>query len=125
MHVLVSLLALGLMLYCLVDIVSTPASAVRVMPRLLWAIVVLFLPLLGSVAWLLAGRPLDAGLAPGSTSPRGVSSEPERPTRGGPSGGSAPRPRPRPRGPDDDPDFLRRIDEQLRRGGSDKGEPEG
>lgn len=125
MPVLASLLAFALTLYCIVDIVSTPVSAVRVMPKLPWAIVVLFLPLIGSAAWLLAGRPLDAGLAPGSRSPRSVSSGSERPSRGGRQGGAASSPRARPRGPDDDPEFLRRIDDQLRRGGSDEGEPGG
>lgn len=125
MHVLASMVAFGLMLYCIVDIVSTPSSAVRIMPKLPWAIVVLFLPLIGSAAWLLAGRPLDAGLAPGSTSRHSASDGAERPPRGGRNGGSAPEPPPRPRGPDDDPDFLRRINDRLRRERPDDGRSEG
>ncbi len=45
-----------------------------------------------------------------------------------PRGTSAPRPsspprRPRPTGPDDDPDFLRSLDEDLRKGGGEGDDP--
>lgn len=134
MPALASLVAFALMGYCLVDIALTPASAVRGLPRLPWAFVVLFVPLIGSLAWLLVGRPFESGLAPGSSARRshpagrdGGSTDAR--TRGGrrhggqPGGGQAPRERPR--GPDDDPEFLREIEEQLRRGRRDEGDDGG
>lgn len=88
-----ALLTLALLVYCAVDVVSTPAEAVRTLPKPLWLLAVVLLPLIGSAAWLLAGRP-----------PRGT-----------------PRPAPeRERGaPDDDEEFLRelrrRAEDQRRR----------
>ena len=79
-----TLLVVGLLVYCLIDCVQAPASSVRTLPKVAWLLVIVLLPLLGSVGWLLAGRPTG----------------PAR--RGGP-------PRP-PQGPDDDPDFLRGLD---------------
>lgn len=70
--------------YCLVDCIQTDDSRVRNLPKFVWLLIILFFNLLGSVAWLLAGRPND------------------RPLIGPPR-------RERPRGPDDDPDFLRGL----------------
>ena len=76
-------------LYALIDAILTPGSEVRTLPKWLWILVVLVVPLLGAIAWLLAGRPqgvVVAGAAPGTR--RGV-----------------------PAAPDDDPAFLRTIDD--------------
>ena len=73
----------------------------RNMPKILWLVVVIVLPTVGSVAWLLLGRPEGAGLRPGDTSTY-----------------RAPRPRaipPPPRAPDDDPAFLARLDDETKR----------
>lgn len=75
---------LSLMVYCAVDAVQTDANRVRGLPKAVWMLVIVLLPLVGGLAWLIAGRP--------------------RPLRQPPSG----RP-PQPRGPDDDPDFLRGL----------------
>lgn len=79
-----TLLVVGLLVYCLIDCAQAPAPSVRTLPKPAWLLVIVVLPLLGSVGWLLVGRP--SGPA----------------HRGGP-------PR-RPQGPDDDPDFLRGLD---------------
>ncbi|QLQ15178.1 MAG: PLDc N-terminal domain-containing protein [Micropruina sp.] len=71
-----------LTIYCLVEVAQADPRRVRVLPRWLWAVVVLVVPALGSLAWLFLGRPINRG-----------------PTR----------PPPRPRAPDDDPDFLRGL----------------
>lgn len=73
-------------IYALVDCVQTDRRQVRVMPKPVWLLAVL-VPVAGPLAWFLAGR---------ATAP------------GGPSRGSGGRPT-GPRGPDDDPDFLRRL----------------
>jgi hypothetical protein len=51
------LLLLGLWLFCLIDAIMTDSSAVRNLPKPFWVIIVLLLPEIGSVAWLIAGRP--------------------------------------------------------------------
>jgi len=40
-----------------IDIIGTPAQKVRNLPKVAWLLLVLFFPLLGSIAWLAAGRP--------------------------------------------------------------------
>ena len=87
--VLYALVVLGLFAYAVVDIVSTPASAVRTLPKPLWFVVVLP-PLFGPLAWLLFGR---------AKRPRG-----EAPAA----------PPSRPVAPDDDEDFLRDLRRRSR-----------
>ncbi|WP_205843974.1 PLDc N-terminal domain-containing protein [Nakamurella deserti] len=48
---------LALWVYCIVEILQTPDSACRHLPRIGWLVLVVLLPLIGSVGWLLAGRP--------------------------------------------------------------------
>lgn len=93
-------------LYVLLDVVLSEQADVRNLPKLLWVLVVLVVPLAGGIAWLVAGRPERGTIAPGGAGPPG-----RRPDRNAPTRGRRARP---PLGPDDDPDFLRRIDEQLR-----------
>ncbi|MEV7428982.1 PLD nuclease N-terminal domain-containing protein [Nocardioides sp. NPDC092400] len=58
--------------YCLVDAISTDQSRVRHLPKWAWIVLVLLFPLVGSLAWLVAGRPAPTprltrqqGAAPG------------------------------------------------------------
>ncbi|HEU4349548.1 MAG TPA: PLD nuclease N-terminal domain-containing protein [Actinoplanes sp.] len=90
----VFLAAVQLVLLVLGLISCLSADRVRTMPRFLWVLVILLIPLVGPAAYFLAGRPLPP--------PR--------------EGGPVRRPQPRPAAPDDDPDFLRSMDtEQYRR----------
>ena len=66
------LVLLGLWLYCIFDVISTDESLVRNLPKGLWLMIVIFLPDVGSLAWLLLGRPLYAGWRPGDTGSRPV-----------------------------------------------------
>lgn len=68
-----------LMIYCVVEIAQSRSDDVRVMPRWLWVVAVVGLPLVGAVSWLVWGRPR--------------ASEPTKTFIA----------------PDDDPDFLRRL----------------
>jgi hypothetical protein len=61
---------------------------VRNLPKPLWLVLVIVIMFLGPIAWLIAGRPRS--LLP-----------PDGPGRRG--GGRGPR------GPEDDPDFMRRV----------------
>ncbi|TDC77530.1 PLDc_N domain-containing protein [Micromonospora sp. KC606] len=72
----------------LISCLSAEEGQVRALPRVVWVPLILFVPLVGSVAWFLAGRPVAA------------------------AGGRA---RHRSVAPDDDPEFLRSIDERSRR----------
>ncbi|MFI9812490.1 PLD nuclease N-terminal domain-containing protein [Saccharothrix variisporea] len=54
------LVTFGLWLFCLVDVITTADGDARNLPRVTWLLVVLFFPLVGSIAWLVAGRPVRA-----------------------------------------------------------------
>lgn len=73
-----------LAIYCIVEVAQAPTYGVRRMPRWLWATAIMFLPLVGSVAWLVFGRPT-------------TDSRRHHRTVG------------RPKAPDDDNDFLRGL----------------
>ncbi len=94
------LLAVVALVVAVLDVVRTPAAAVRTLPKPLWLLVVLP-PFFGPAAWWLAGRP-----APGTAVPqRRVEARP----------------------PDDDEDFLRelrrRAEEQRRRARDPRDDP--
>jgi hypothetical protein len=99
------LVGLCLFVYCLVDAIRTPEDEVRHLPKTMWVLLVLFFPFVGSLAWLLAGRPQKAPRGP----QRSTSQFPEydRPGRAAASN------------PDDDEEFLRQVrrraEEQRRR----------
>ena len=48
---------LALYIYAMLDLVRAPSAEVRLLPKWLWAIVVLFIFLIGPVMWLALGRP--------------------------------------------------------------------
>ena len=98
------MLVIGLTVYTLVDCAQTSDDAVRSLPKLVWVLLILVFPVVGAIAWLIAGRPERPYWQQQRRGPRGP---------GGTGGAAGPRrpgdpPRP-PRGPDDDPDFLRRL----------------
>lgn len=64
------LVLIALWLYCIFDVISTDESLARNLPKTLWLVIVIFLPDVGSIAWLLLGRPLYAGWRPGDTTVR-------------------------------------------------------
>ncbi|GAA1456933.1 PLD nuclease N-terminal domain-containing protein [Williamsia maris] len=67
------LIILVLMIAALVDIISSDEVSVRGLPRWGWLLLVVILPLAGSVVWFFAGRPLAGGSAhrPGQASALG------------------------------------------------------
>ena len=54
---LVGLVVLALWIFCLIDVISTDESLCRNLPKTLWLVLVVLLPAVGSIAWLVAGRP--------------------------------------------------------------------
>ncbi|WP_158850273.1 PLD nuclease N-terminal domain-containing protein [Saccharothrix deserti] len=55
---LFGVLTLGLWLFCLVDVITTQDGDARNLPKISWLLIVLFFPLVGSIIWLVAGRPV-------------------------------------------------------------------
>lgn len=51
------LLVLALWLFCLIDVITTDESTCRNLPKMAWLVIVFILPDVGSVLWLIAGRP--------------------------------------------------------------------
>lgn len=79
----VGLVLIGLWLFAVFDVISTEAALCRNLPKTFWLMIVLFLPDVGSIAWLLLGRPENAGFRPGDTSyrtPRRVVGPEDAPT---------------------------------------------
>lgn len=44
-------------LYCLVHAITTRDEDVRNLPKVAWILLILFFPVIGSIAWLAAGQP--------------------------------------------------------------------
>lgn len=101
-----TIVILALYVYALVDLVRSPREHVRYLPKLLWAVVILLLGVIGVALWFFFGRPRvsypPSGRGGGGFGGGGGGF-------GGGSGGPGPRP---PVAPDDDPEFLKSLDEQ-------------
>jgi hypothetical protein len=108
-YVLLALIALGLWLFCLFDVLTTDETDVRRLPKIVWFLIVLLTMNFGSIAWLLFGRPRDVHLEMerrglgGTSQRRFAHTLPQEPPIFDP-----------PRGPDDDPDFLKSLDRRIR-----------
>ena len=89
-------LSLALTIYCVVDAIQTPDPAVRNLPKIGWLLLILLFPLVGPVAWLIAGRP-QRSVGDGRSQQQRWDDHRR---------GRDQRP---PRGPDDDPDFLKDL----------------
>ncbi len=88
----------GLLVFCLIDCIQTDEGAARNLGKGWWVLLIILLPLAGSVAWLVAGRPT-------TPRPRRSVPWPATATAGFPE---YERPR-RVVAPDDDPEFLAGI----------------
>ena len=83
LDLLILLGGLAVWLYGLIDCARTEQEMVRNLPKWAWLIIIIIFGSLGSVAWLLVGRPKTAGI------PR------RRPNKMIP--------------PDDNPEFLKKL----------------
>jgi len=63
---ILGLALLGLWIFCILDVISTDDVLCRSLPKMIWLLLVIFLPDVGSIAWLLLGRPVGAGFRLGS-----------------------------------------------------------
>lgn len=92
-RVLAAVASIALTVFALADCIQTEDSRVRGIPKWAWILLIVLIPWVGPLTWLLAGKH-PAGASPG---------------------GHGTARRPGPTAPDDDPEFLRKLDEQIRR----------
>lgn len=59
LELLLGVVTFALWVFCLVDAIGAPADRIRNLPKVAWVLLVLFFPFVGSIAWLVAGRPVD------------------------------------------------------------------
>ncbi|ATG54090.1 hypothetical protein CFK41_04360 [Brachybacterium ginsengisoli] len=88
---ILAVLSIALTVFALADCVQTEDDKIRGLPKWAWIVLIVLIPWVGPITWLFVGK--------------------ERTRRGGDG-------RPRrtgPMAPDEDPDFLRRLDEDIRR----------
>ncbi|MDO3682659.1 PLD nuclease N-terminal domain-containing protein [Micromonospora sp. C28ISP2-4] len=97
LYVLLFLVQIVLAVCALISCLSADEEKVKALPRMIWVLIILFFPLVGSIAWFLVGRERPAG-TDGATG----TFRPAAPSR-------------RPLAPDDDPEFLASLDERSRR----------
>jgi len=64
---IVALALLLLWIWAIFDCIATDSALCRNLPKGVWLIIVLILPDIGSIAWLLLGRPERASWRPGSS----------------------------------------------------------
>lgn len=88
------IVAVGLIIYALIESLMTPRHQVRAMPKGVWIVLIILVPLVGALLWLFLGR------RRGSASAGGSAGGPARPAR--------------PQSPDDDAAFLRQLDVQRK-----------
>jgi hypothetical protein len=92
------LIELCMLVYCVLNVITTPESACRNLPKVVWLLLVVVLPLVGGIAWLVAGRPVGAGQP---YVPPGIPPEYDRPGRA------------TAQSPDDDAAFLAQLKERA------------
>ncbi|MFI1659650.1 PLD nuclease N-terminal domain-containing protein [Streptomyces sp. NPDC020472] len=56
LRALMFILPLALLIYAFIDCLNTPEDEVRHLPKVVWVIVILLFPFVGSVGWLAAGK---------------------------------------------------------------------
>lgn len=67
MQVILTLATLALMIFALVSVITSDDWQVKYLPKFAWVLLIIFLPLLGSILWLLLGKD------------RAISGRPEKP----------------------------------------------
>ncbi len=100
-RVLAVLLAVGLIVYALVDLADSSEEERSGIPKGLWIVLILLLPYVGAIGWILMKRAAVA--RPASQPVFGPTARPGNTRR-----------RTAPVAPDDDPDFLWRLEQERR-----------
>jgi hypothetical protein len=100
-RMLVYVAPVALAIYALIDLYRSEANERAGLRPVLWALIILLIPVVGPIAWILVSTLERGKMRPAS---QNQSTRPARPAR--PKG---------PVAPDDDPEFLWRLDQQRRR----------
>jgi hypothetical protein len=59
--VIALIIVTALTIYSIIDCSRTPESSIRALPKWAWLVIIIFVPGIGSVAWIIAGRPSGPG----------------------------------------------------------------
>ena len=108
MRIVLIVLAIALVLYSLLDCARTPEEGLPArIPKFVWIILIILFPTVGAIAWIITSRVKAAEERGGVVEPTVWSSR---------EGTTFQRPaRPRPVAPDEDPEFLRSLERDIRR----------
>lgn len=108
MRIVLIVLVFALTLYALLDCARTPDESMPArMPKYLWITLIVLFPTIGPIAWIIFSRVRAAEERGGYVEPTVWSSQ---------EGTTFRRPqRARPTAPDDDPEFLRGLEQDIRR----------
>lgn len=80
---ILSLIVLAAMIFAIVDIVRRDDSQVKLMPKALWLILVILVPLIGIVLWFAIGREYPEQVSwPRPRAPRPAAAAPPAPSAG-------------------------------------------
>ena len=64
--------SLMLMIFALVDVITSDSGRLRYLDKVTWAVIVILLPLIGSILWLIVGK------QPAQSTDRGTFGDPRR-----------------------------------------------
>ncbi|MEV5569531.1 PLD nuclease N-terminal domain-containing protein [Spirillospora sp. NPDC052269] len=99
-YALIAVALVGGWLFCLLDVLTSDERDVRLLPKSVWLLIALLGFVLGSVLWLLAGRPRGRSMESVLWPPGAEFGSDRHPDA--------------PKGPDDDPAFLRDLNRRIR-----------
>lgn len=106
LRILPAVLLIALVVYALIDCVRTPDEDMPAgIPKVLWVVLIIVFPGIAALAWVVVSRVARATAESSSNRRPGLwsSPSPQRPTR-----------RTGPLAPDDDPEFLARLEAERR-----------
>ncbi|WP_184573647.1 PLD nuclease N-terminal domain-containing protein [Lipingzhangella halophila] len=106
---LITLVTIVLWVYAFFDALTSPRSEVRNLPKVLWLIVIVLFTPVGPLLWLFLGRPR----APATTDQAAAAAQGASTDDLDPSDFNKPSGRSTPLGPDDDPEFLRKLNRRI------------
>ena len=55
--VIAAIITLALMIFSIIDCSRTAENNIRSLPKWAWLVIIIFVPAIGSIAWIIAGRP--------------------------------------------------------------------
>lgn len=77
MQVILTLATLALMIFSLVNVIMSDEWQVKHLPKIAWVLLIIFLPIIGSILWLILGK--DREISGSTERARQPRSQPQRP----------------------------------------------